>query len=87
MKHGDPRPVVDVLYPKLKTIETVASSSRPVAPEATIDGFSFATHSVGNGPRRRLGFSFKLIAWILLGLAALGLIAQAGIILFSLLYT
>jgi hypothetical protein len=74
-----------VLDPKVATIETVEASSRPFEPEARVDGFSFASHSVGSGASRRLGL-FKVVAWIVLGCTGLGLVAQAMGIVFSILH-
>lgn len=87
MERRDPLPLADVLDPKVATIETVEASSRPFEREASVDGFSFATHSVGSGASRRRGFWFKVVAWIFLGCIALGLIAQAISVVFSILHT
>jgi len=87
VKASDPRTLDDVLNPKVETIRSVALPSQPSRPEATVDGFSFATHSLGSSPRRRLGFWFKIVAWVFLGWAALGLIAQAVTMMFSFFYS
>ena len=87
MKAGEPIPLRDVLDPRPTTIETIAPPSRPYEREAAVDGFSFAVHSVGGGPRRRPRFWFKIVAWIFLGWTVLGLLIEAARIAYSLLHT
>ena len=83
MKPDRTLPLKDVLDPKSgPMVETIAPPSPLLEQGATIDGFSFATHTTG-GHRRDVRFWFKIVAWIFLGWTALCLIAQAASIIYS----
>jgi len=83
MKAGEPIPLKAVLDPKPPVTEMIAPQSAPLEQGATIDGFSFATHTTG-GHHRKLPLWFKIVALIFLGWTALGLLAQAADIIYSL---
>jgi hypothetical protein len=85
MKRDESLSLEEVLVPKSpRPIETIVPSSRALDHGATTDGFSFATLTVG-GESRHLRRWVRLTAWIFLGCAALGLLAQAVMIFLSLL--
>jgi|GEM_PF-4841275 len=87
MKPGEPLPLKDVLDPKSgPMVEMVVPHSPPPEQGAVIDGFSFATHTTG-GRRRDLRFWFKIVAWIFVGWAALGLVVQAASVIYSIILT
>jgi hypothetical protein len=86
MKTGEPIPLKTVLDPKPPVTEMIAPPSIPLEQGATIDGFSFGTHTTG-GHRRKLPHWFKIVALIFLGWTVLGLLAQAADIVYSLIRT
>jgi hypothetical protein len=85
MKPVQPVPLRDVIDPERVTIETIPPPARSFEREAAVDGFSFATHSVGSGPPRRLPLWLKIVAWVFLAWTVIGLLAQAASIILNLL--
>jgi hypothetical protein len=83
MRPGEPISLKAMLDPKPPVTEMVAPPAATLDQGARTDGFSFATHTTG-GHRRKLPLWFKIVALIFLGWTALGLLAQAANIIYSL---